>query len=174
MIHAPNELREVAVGATVNLFVSVGQTSRRLKGTVRTTRDRGADGEVLEVHVAEGAPGASEIVFWLGFTDDDTYLLPLDDEDEALVYVKYKHNGGQTGLYIDAVREVGVRPPADDATTTASDDATHTDGSTRAEETGTEAETDGGPGAGTTDGARSAERARTDGATPSDEGHFFQ
>lgn len=170
MIHAPNELREVAVGATVNLFVSVGQTSRRLKGTVRTTRERGADGEVLEVHVAEGAPGASEIVFWLGFTDDATFLLPLDDEDEALVYVKYKHNGGQTGLYIDGVREVGVRAPGDEASASTSEGATPSNDPATTEES--EAETETGPGrSGRT---RSAERGRTDGATPTGEGHFFQ
>lgn len=128
MIHAPNELREVAVGAQVNLFVSVGQTSRRLKGTVSATRERGTGDEVLEVHVAERSPGAAEIVFWLGFTDEETFLLPLDDEDEALVYVKYKHNGGQTGLYIDSVREVGVRDPSAEPDPTA-------DGTTAADET---------------------------------------
>lgn len=127
MIHAPNELREVAVGATVNLFVSVGQTSRRLKGTVSATRERGTGDEVLEVHVVERTPGAAEIVFWLGFTDEETFLLPLDDEDEALVYVKYKHNGGQTGLYIDSVREVGVRDPS------AAEPAAGDDGSTAAD-----------------------------------------
>ena len=117
MIHAPNELREVVVGATVNLFVSVGQTSRRLKGTVSETRARGAGDEVLEVTVAEGTPGTSEIVFWLGFTDDEAFLLPLDAEDEALVYAKYRHNGGQTGLYVDSVREVSVRGPSAEAPT---------------------------------------------------------
>lgn len=127
MIHAPNELREVAVGAEVNLFVSVGQTSRRLKGTVSGTRERGTGDEVLEVHVAERSPGAAEIVFWLGFTDEETFLLPLDDEDEALVYVKYKHNGGQTGLYIDSVREVGVRDPSADPAAMG-DEATAADG----------------------------------------------
>lgn len=112
MIQAPNELRSVAVGATVNLFVSVGRTSRRLKGTVSRTRERGTADEVLEVHVSESTPGGSEIVFWLGFTDEETYLLPMDGEEEALVYVTYKHSGGQTGLYIDSVREVDVRTPA--------------------------------------------------------------
>lgn len=112
MIQAPNELRSVAVGATVNLFVSVGQTSRRLKGTVSRTRERGTGDEVLEVHVSESTPGGSEIVFWLGFTDEETYLLPMDGEREALVYVTYKHSGGQTGLYIDSVREVDVRAPS--------------------------------------------------------------
>ena len=127
MIHAPNELREVAVGARVNLFVSVGQTSRRLKGTVSATRERGTGDEVLEVSVAERSPGAAEIVFWLGFTDEETFLLPLDDEDEALVYVKYKHNGGQTGLYIDSVREVDVRDPSAEPTAS-TDEATAADG----------------------------------------------
>lgn len=112
MIQAPNELRSVVVGATVNLFVSVGQTSRRLKGTVSRTRERGTADEVLEVHVSESTPGGSEIVFWLGFTDEETYLLPMDCEGEALVYVTYKHGGGRTGLYIDSVREVDVRTPA--------------------------------------------------------------
>ena len=118
MIQAPNELRSVVVGASVNLFVSVGQTSRRLKGTVNRTRERGTAGEVLEVHVAESTPGGSEIVFWLGFTDEGTYLLPMDDEEESLVYVTYKHGGGRTGLYIDSVREVDVRTAAagEDAT----------------------------------------------------------
>lgn len=120
MIQAPNELRSVVVGATVNLFVSVGQTSRRLKGTVSKTRERGTADEVLEVHVSESTPGGSEIVFWLGFTDEATYLLPLDGEEEALVYVTYKHSGGQTGLYIDSVREVDVRTPASGGDSTTS------------------------------------------------------
>lgn len=109
MIQAPNELREVTAGARLNLFVSVGQTSRRLKGTIESTEQRGTNGEVLEVRVAENTPGTSEIVFWLGFTDDETFLLPLDSDDDDLVYVSYKHNGGQTGLYIDSVRDVGIR-----------------------------------------------------------------
>jgi hypothetical protein len=112
MIQAPNELRSVVVGATVNLFVSVGQTSRRLKGTVSRTRTRGSAEEVLEVHVSESTPGGSEIVFWLGFTDGGTFLLPMDCEEDALVYVTYKHGGGRTGLYIDNVRGVDVRTPA--------------------------------------------------------------
>lgn len=117
MIQAPNDLRDLSVGAMVNLFVSVGQTSRRLKGTVEATRERGTGGEVLEVHVAENNPGASEIVFWVGFTDEETYLLPLDAEESDLVYVKYKHNGGQTGLYIDDVRDVGVESSSEGSTT---------------------------------------------------------
>lgn len=156
MIQAPNELREITVGARVNLFVSVGQTSRRLKGTVSATRERGTGDEVLEVHVAERSPGAAEIVFWLGFTDEETFLLPLDDEDEALVYVKYKHNGGQTGLYIDSVREVGVLDPsaepdptADEATAadeTASRDVTLSGESTESKEPTGEQSTDDGDG----------------------------
>jgi len=114
MIQAPNELRDVCVGATVNLFVSVGQTSRRLKGSVEATRECGTGDEVLEVHVSESTPGDSEIVFWLGFTDEQTFLLPLDSEEGNLVYVRYKHSGGQTGLYIDRVRDVGVRSPSEE------------------------------------------------------------
>ena len=128
MIHAPNELREVVVGATVNLFVSVGQTSRRLKGTVSETRERGAGDEVMEVTVVESTPGGSEIVFWIGCTDEETFLLPLDAEDEALVYVKYKHNGGQTGLYIDSVREVAVRDPSAPEVAVREDESTTDDG----------------------------------------------
>lgn len=124
MIQAPDELRSVAVGATVNLFVSVGQTSRRLKGTVDRTRERGSADEVLEVHVSESTPGESEIVFWLGFTDEGTYLLPMDGDGEALVYATYKHGGGKTGLYVDSVREVDVRAPATDGEATASEDGT--------------------------------------------------
>lgn len=108
MIRVPNELRDVAVGATVNLFVSVGQTSRRLKGTVSAIRERGSNGEVLEVRVAENTPGASEIVFWLGFTEERTYLLPLASDDD-LVYARYRHDGGRTDLFVDGVRDVGVR-----------------------------------------------------------------
>ena len=115
MIQAPNELREVAEGATVNLFVSVGRTSRRLKGTVEATRERGTDGEVLEVRAVEDAPGAAEIVFWLGFTDAETFLLPLDAEAGDLVYVNYRHGGGRTGLYVDGVRHATVTGPTDDA-----------------------------------------------------------
>lgn len=111
MIQAPDELRSVAVGATVNLFVSVGQTSRRLKGTVSETRERGADDEVLEVHVTERPPGGSEIVFWLGVAEEGTYLLPLDGDGESLVYATYRHGGGKTGLYVDGVREVEVSQP---------------------------------------------------------------
>lgn len=117
MIQVPNDLRELSAGAMVNLFVSVGQTSRRLKGTVEATHKRGTGGEVLEVHVAENNPGASRIVFWVGFTDEETYLLPLEAEDSDLVYVKYKHNGGQTGLYIDDIRDVGVEPTDAESTT---------------------------------------------------------
>lgn len=116
MIQAPNELREVTVGAKLNLFVSVGQTSRRLKGTIASVEERGSSGEVLEVRVTESAPGASDIVFWLGVTDDGTYLLPLEADGEDLVYVNYKHNGGQTGLYIDSVRDVGVGTDDPEAT----------------------------------------------------------
>lgn len=134
MIQAPNELRSVAVGATVNLFVSVGQTSRRLKGTVSRTRARGSTEEVLEVHVSERTPGGSEIVFWLGYTDDETFLLPMDSDGESLVYATYEHGGGKTGLYVDSVREVAVRRPESDddetagAVTGASETRTGSDG----------------------------------------------
>jgi|GEM_PF-1248763 hypothetical protein len=109
MLRVPNELRDVCVGATVNLFVSVGKTSRRLKGEVHETRERGENGDVVEVRVIEETPGDSDIVFWLGFADDSTYLLPLDAYDDRLVYVEYRHNGARTGLNVRTVRDVGVR-----------------------------------------------------------------
>lgn len=140
MIQAPDELRSVAVGATVNLFVSVGQTSRRLKGTVSETRERGADDEVLEVHVTEGPPGGSEIVFWLGLAEAGTYLLPLESDGESLVYATYRHAGGKTGLYVDRVREVEVSPPS------GQDDASLGDATPGEVQTGGEAERDETPG----------------------------
>jgi hypothetical protein len=109
MIRVSNELRDVCVGATVNLFVSVGKTSRRLKGEVYETRDRGENGDVLEVRISENVPGESDILFWLGFADESTYLLPLDAYDDRLVYVEYRHNGARTGLNVRDVREVGIR-----------------------------------------------------------------
>lgn len=139
MIQAPDELRSVAVGATINLFVSVGQTSRRLKGTVSETHGRGADDEVLEVHVTEDPPGGSEIVFWLGLADEGTFLLPLDGDGESLVYATYRHAGGKTGLYVDGVREVEVSPPSDRA------DASLGDANGGAVTTGREAERDERP-----------------------------
>jgi hypothetical protein len=63
MIRVPNELRDACVGATVNLFVSVGKTSRRLKGEVYETRDRGENGDVLEVRISGDIPGESDIRF---------------------------------------------------------------------------------------------------------------
>lgn len=112
MIRAPDELRDVSVGATANLFVSVGGTSRRLKGTVDTIRERGANGEVIEVRIAEETPGTSEAVFRLGVAEGATYLLPMDVEGDDVVYVRYRRDGGRTGLYVDEVRDVSVRPPA--------------------------------------------------------------
>ena len=111
MIRASNELRDVTVGATVNLFVSVGQTSRRVKGTVAATRERGAHGEVLEVRLAEEATGAATVDFRLGFTEEATYLLPMAVEGEDVVYVRCRRDGARTGLYVDAVRDVSVRSP---------------------------------------------------------------
>ncbi|WP_299237509.1 hypothetical protein [Natronomonas sp.] len=110
MIRVSDELRDVCVGATVNLFVSVGTTSRRLKGEVYETRERGENGDVVEVRITEGTPGDSDIVFWLGFADGATYLLPLDAYDDRLVYVEYRHNGARTGLNVRTVRDVGVTP----------------------------------------------------------------
>lgn len=110
MIPVSDELRDVCVGATVNLFVSVGTTSRRLKGEVYETRERGERGEVVEVRITEGTPGDSDVVFWLGFADDATYMLPLDAYDDRLVYVEYRHNGARTGLNVRTVRDVGVDP----------------------------------------------------------------
>jgi hypothetical protein len=109
MIRVSDELRDVCVGATVNLFVSVGTTSRRLKGEVYETRERGGDGAVVEVRIIEDTPGDSDIVFWLGVAEEATYLLPLDAYDDRLVYVEYRHNGARTGLNVRDVREVGVR-----------------------------------------------------------------
>lgn len=109
MIQVPNELRNVASGATVNLFVSVGQTSRRLKGEIRTVREHGASDEIREIRIEENTPSDSEIVLWIGGTDGEAYLLPLEADEDGLVYAEYRYNGGKTGLYIDAVREVGVR-----------------------------------------------------------------
>jgi hypothetical protein len=109
MIRVSDELRDVYVGSTVNLFVSVGQTSRRLKGEVYETKERGENGDVVEVRIIEDTPGDSDIVFWLGFADESTYLLPLDAYDDRLVYVEYRHNGARTGLNVRDVREVGVQ-----------------------------------------------------------------
>ncbi|MDR9381655.1 MAG: hypothetical protein RI560_08305 [Natronomonas sp.] len=109
MIRVPNELRDACVGSTVNLFVSVGTTSRRLKGEVYETRDRGENGDVLEVRISEDVPGESDIRFWLGVADESTYLLPLDAYDDRLVYVEYRHNGARIGLNVRDVREVGLR-----------------------------------------------------------------
>lgn len=116
MIRASNELRDVVVGATVNLFVSVGRTSRRLKGAVEATRERGADGEVLEVRLVEDAPGTSEIVFWLGFTGEATYLLPMAVEGDDVVYARYGREGCRTGLYVEEVREATVQSPTGSST----------------------------------------------------------
>ncbi|WP_181693509.1 hypothetical protein [Natronomonas sp. LN261] len=109
MLRVPNELRDVCVGAIVNLFVSVGKTSRRLKGEVCETRERGENGDVVEIRIIEDTPGDSDIVFWLGFTEESTYLLPLDAYDDRLVYVEYRHNGARTGLNVRDVRDVGIR-----------------------------------------------------------------
>jgi hypothetical protein len=109
MIQVSDELRDASVGSTVNLFVSVGQTSRRLKGEVYETRERGENGDVVEVRIIEDTPGDSDIVFWLGFADESTYMLPLDAYDDRLVYVEYRHNGARTGLNVRNVREVGVK-----------------------------------------------------------------
>lgn len=112
MIRASNEWRDAGVGATVNLFISVGWTSRRSKGTVDATRRRGAAGEVLEVRFAEETPGGSEVVIWLGFTEEATFLLPMAVDGDDGVYVRYGRDGGRTGLYVDAAREVSVRSAA--------------------------------------------------------------
>jgi hypothetical protein len=109
MIRVSDELRDVYVGSMVNLFVSVGRTSRRLKGEVYETKERGENGDVVEVRITEDTPGDSDIVFWLGFADESTYLLPLDAYDDRLVYVEYRHNGARTGLNVRDVREVGVQ-----------------------------------------------------------------
>lgn len=109
MLQVSNELRDVCVGSTVNLFVSVGMTSRRLKGEVYETRERGESGDVVEVRIIEDTPGDSDIVIWLGFADDSTYLLPLDAYDDRLVYVEYRHNGARTGLNVRNVRDVRVK-----------------------------------------------------------------
>lgn len=109
MIQVPNELRNVTLGATVNLFVSVGQTSRRLKGEIRTVYEHGASDEIKEIRIEEDTPSGSEIVLWIGGTDEEAYLLPLEADEDGLVYAEYRYSGGKTGLYIDAVREVGVR-----------------------------------------------------------------
>ncbi len=109
MIPVSDELRDVCVGATVNLFVSVGKTSRRLKGEVYETTARGESGDVLEVRLTEQTPGDSDVVFWLGMAEEATYLLPLDAYDDRLVYVEYRQNGARTGLDVRAVRDVGVR-----------------------------------------------------------------
>ena len=109
MIRVSDELRDVCVGATVNLFVSVGKTSRRLRGEDYKTRARRECGDVVEVRITEGTPGDSDIVFWLGMAEEATYMLPLDAYDDRLVYVEYRHNGARTGLNVRTVREVGVR-----------------------------------------------------------------
>ena len=168
MIQAPNELRSVAVGATVNLFVSVGQTSRRLKGTVSRTRERGSADEVLEVHVTESTPGGSEIVFWLGHTEGETFLLPMDGDDEALVYATYKHGGGKTGLYVDSVREVDVQTPA-------GEDATAAENGTPSENTTPDRNAAAGEDAASSDTRAGGEEfpdsweSELDGATPGNE-----
>lgn len=113
MIRASNELRDVSVGATVNLFVAVGRTSRRLKGTVEATRERGANGEVLEVSLAEATPGNAEILFRLGFTAEETYLLPLAVDGDDVVYARYRREGGRTDVYVDEVRAAEVRSPTE-------------------------------------------------------------
>ena len=113
MIQVSDELRDVCIGATVNLFVSVGRTSRRLKGEVYETRERGENGDVIEIRIIEQTPKDSDIVFWLGIADEATYLLPLDAYDDRLVYIEYRHNGARTGLNVKDVREIGIRetPP---------------------------------------------------------------
>lgn len=108
MIQVPDELRDVDTGEQVNLFVSVGQATRRLKGEVHTVRERGASGEVMEVRATEQTPGTTEFVFWLGTTGNGTYLLPMDSSDDGLVYAEYRRARGRTGLYVDAVKEVRV------------------------------------------------------------------
>ena len=115
MIRASNELRDVSVGATVNLFVASGRTSRRLKGTVEATRERGANGEVLEVRLAEATPGNAEIVFRLGSTAEATYLLPMAVDGDDVVYARYRREGGRTDVYVDEVRSVEVRSPTGSA-----------------------------------------------------------
>lgn len=109
MIPVSDELRDVRVGATVNLFVSVGNTSKRLKGEVYETTARGENGDVLEVRLTEQTPDGSDVVFWLGMAEGATYLLPLDAYDDRLVYIEYHHNGARTGLDVRTVRDVGVR-----------------------------------------------------------------
>lgn len=109
MIRVSDELRDVCVGATVNLFVSVGTGARRLKGEIYETRTRGEEGEVIEVRITEAAPRRSDVVFWLGIAEEATYLLPLDAYDDRLVYIEYRHNGARTGLNVGDVREIDVQ-----------------------------------------------------------------
>lgn len=67
---------------------------------------------MLEVRFAEETPGGSEVVIWLGFTEETTFLLPMAVEGDDGVYARYPRDGGRTGLYVDAAREVSVRSAA--------------------------------------------------------------
>lgn len=69
-------------------------------------------GEVLEVRFAEETPGGSEVVVWLGFTEEASFLLPMAVGGDDGVYARYRRDGGRTGLYVDAAREVSVRSAA--------------------------------------------------------------
>lgn len=118
VIQVPDELRDVDAGEPVNLFVSVGQATHRLKGEVHTIRERGTSDEVLEVRATEQTPGTTEFVFWLGTSENGTYLLPMDSSDDGLVYAEYRRARGRTGLYVDSVKEVRVGQSSSEATGT--------------------------------------------------------